>query len=133
MRHFLGLLIACSIATPAFANSETIVITANVPTECQLTTTANFAEVGQGLYRIASVNQFCNTGYALTVQNAGLANPATVQFRGNSANVSSGMTQLISAGKPVNGASDLFLSTQNRADAENFAQTVYLSVTPTGV
>lgn len=133
MRVVFALLFAALCAFPAHAKSYRISVGANVPVECELQTTASMFEVAPDTYRIARVDQFCNTGFRLEVHHAPLAAPAIASFRGIHAAVENGNTTLISVGRPVNSGADLFLKTGSSDDAMTFAQTMVLLVSPTGV
>lgn len=133
MRIISAVLLAAMCAFPASAKSYRISIGANVPVECELRTDGSLLEVAPDVYRIARVDQFCNTGFTLEVQHAALADPAVASFRGFQSAVESGSTTLISAGRPVNSGADLFLMTGSADDAMTFAQTMVLLVSPIGV
>jgi hypothetical protein len=129
-----SLAVAAAIsAVPAGAKSYHIGVSAVVPVECELSTSGSLEAVGQSTYRVARVDQFCNTSFTLEVRNAPLAGSAVATFRGQSANVSAGSATLINGGRPVNDGADLFLSNASASDAQLFAQTLWLQVSPTGV
>ena len=122
-------------AMPSLAQAEQYRIRVNavVPAECELSMSGGFQSLGNGLYRVARVQQFCNTGYQMTVSHSSLAAPALASFRGASAMVQGGEALLVGNGRPVDGGADLYLATARPEDAETFSQTVHLSVSATGV
>ncbi len=133
MRLIIALIAACTIAAPASAKSYQVKVSANVPAECELSTSGGITAAGPSLFRITNIRQFCNTGYVLEVRHAELQNQAVVMLRDAAVPLTSGTTVITANGHPVNGSADLLLATGNAADAQLFAQTMYLAVSPSGV
>jgi hypothetical protein len=125
--------VAAVVAVPAQAKSYQIGISAVVPVECELTTSGTVEAVGATTYRIARVQQFCNSNYRLELRSAPLSTPSTATFRGEIADVTTGSATLVAAGRPVNSSAELFLTSVDPANAQLFAQTLWLQVSPTGV
>lgn len=136
MKQLTGIAVALTAglsAVPADAEEYRIRVTATVPAECELSIVNRFQDLGSGRYRIARLDQFCNTGYQMTVSHAGLSAPAFASFRNSGATLQQGSGVLVADGGPVNGAADLFLDAATAADAEIFSQTLFLSVAGTGI
>jgi hypothetical protein len=125
--------ISLMVAGTASAEEYEVRLSAYVPIECELSFDQSFAVITNGLFRIGRVDQFCNTGYEMTMSHATLEGDALARFRGDQAIVGAGQTVLLPAGRPVNSAADLFLEAASQADAELFASSLVLSVTPTGL
>ncbi len=127
-------LILSGAAVPAaHAEEYKISIGAYVPVECEFSVSNSFVRLSAGQFRIATINQFCNTGYEMSISHAALNGSASARFRNDVARVGAGSTLLQNNGRPVNSAADLFLEANSDEDAVMFAQTLAVQVTPTGL
>jgi hypothetical protein len=126
-------LVCMVVAAPAHANDYPVHLTAFVPIQCELSVDPSFTDMSGGEFRIATISQFCNTRYEMTMTHAALAQPAQARFRNDAVNLGSGFSVMQAAGDPVNSAADLFLTASSQADAQLFAESLTLSVTPTGL
>jgi hypothetical protein len=140
MRKFLALagalFTAGTAATPAFAesNSYEVQIRAHVPIECEADLSGSVNAVMPGSFVLGNISQFCNTPFQMSLMHKSLASPtAQLQFRNMVVPVGMGSTLIQPSAPATDGSAQLVLHGVDMAQAESFAASMVLSVTPLGV
>jgi len=118
-------------AAPAQAWDARIMLTAFVPIRCEMSFTPSVSEIG-GISTLGIIQQNCNTRYQMRFSHQPLSANAVLGFGTSTALASSGSTLIEPNGKPVIAASNLWLANGIEGDAEKFASSVVIEITPVG-
>ncbi|WP_172709628.1 hypothetical protein [Sphingopyxis granuli] len=130
-RMILSATAVCVAAAPAQASDARILLSAFVPIRCEMSFTPSLGEVG-GISTLGTIRQYCNTRYQMRFSHQPLSANAVLGFGNVTAPASSGSTLIEPNGKPTIAASNLWLANGDEDDAEKFASSVVIEITPVG-
>lgn len=126
------LVAAFAVASPAEASDARISVSAFVPIRCELSFTPAIDLSGTVTVSLGTVQQYCNARYQMRFFHAPLSPSAVIGLGAASAAPSGGSTFIEPNGRPVISASNLWLTSNERADAQTFVNSVVIEVTPLG-
>lgn len=105
-------------------------VSGHVATECKLSAGGTYEQIGQDVFRIGSVDRFCNTAYQMTLGHAARTNGGTITFDGYDIPLQNTPVLLIADGVPVNKTADIIISGIDAATAQDIAGSLQLQISP---
>lgn len=105
-------------------------ISGHVATECVLRSGGSYEQIGQDVFRIGSVDRFCNTAYQMTLGHNATTNGGTITFDGYNVPLEDTSVVLIADGVPVDRTADIIISGIDAATAQVIAGSLQLQISP---
>lgn len=105
-------------------------VSGHVATECKLSLNGSYEQIGQDVFRIGSVDRFCNTAYQLTIGHNATTNGGTITFDGYDVPLQDTSVILIADGIPVDRSADIIISGIDVVTAQNIAGSLQLQISP---
>lgn len=105
-------------------------VSGHVATECKLRSSGSYEQIGQGVFRIGTVDRFCNTAYQMTLGHAASTNGGTITFDGYDVPLQDRSVILIADGVPVNRTADIIISGIDPTTAQDIAGSLQLQISP---
>jgi hypothetical protein len=131
----MGAVLAGVLASPAAAesNSYDVMLRAYVPIECEADIDGSVSALSNQSFSLGNVRQYCNAPFQMSIMHQALNTTAQLQFKSNLVAVGSASTLVQSSTSATDSNAPLVLHGVNMAEAENFAASMTLAVTPLGV
>lgn len=122
---------AASVPASAYASEARIAISAFVPLRCEMSFVPA-SNIDGTLSNIGIVQQYCNTRFQMRFSHAQLS-PGAIIGLGTTTAVANGNSTLIEPnGRPTIATSNLWIENNTVSDAQSFANSVVIEVTPMG-
>lgn len=110
--------------------SFTVRVSGHVATNCNLRSSGSYEQIGQDVFRIGSVDRYCNTAYQMTLGHSANTNGGTITFDGYTVPLQDTSVLLIADGAPVNRTSDIIISGIDAETARAIAGSLQLQISP---
>jgi hypothetical protein len=117
----------------AESNSYDVMLRAYVPIECEADIFGPVSAISPQSFSLGNVRQYCNAPFQMSISHLALNTTAQLQFKSNLVHVGGASTLIQSSTAAANSSAPLVLHGVNMNEAENFAASMVLSVTPLGV
>ena len=111
--------------------SVDIKIRAHVPVSCSASLNRNVVQVSTNEYKIGRLNRSCNTPHRVTMNSVSGIN-GTLRMDGQTASIATGQAVVTPFSRAKRGRADIFLSGVTRTEASQIAQSLSISLAPTG-
>jgi len=126
---FIVMPVSIASASPDSISFQ-VKISGHVATECKLSSRGSYEQIGQDVFRIGSVDRFCNTAYQLTIGHNASTNGGTITFDGYDVPLQDTSVILIADGVPVDRTADIIVSGIDAVTAQNIAGSLQLQISP---
>lgn len=113
--------------------SQRVHLSANVPVECEMDLRPAFRRLGSSSFELGSVQRYCNTAYTLSASFNADASGGDFTYGGSTAPASAGTAVLAANGRPTRRPTTLRIHGVSEATARSVADSLTLSVRPTGL
>jgi len=110
--------------------SFTVHVSGHVGTECSLRRSGGYEQIEQDVFRIGSIDRFCNTAHELTLSHSANTSGGTITFDGTYTPLQDSSVVLVADGGPVNRTDDIIVSGVDAATAQMIAGSLQLQISP---
>ena len=136
IKFITGLVLAATFMAVSPVNASNdgvsfkVQISGHVKTECTLQTNGIYEQLSEDVFRLGTIDRYCNTAHQLTLSHSAALSGGYITFEGSHIPLQNNASIVIADRGPASRTDDIIISGINAATARRIAGSLQLQISP---